>query len=191
MKTSTMKIKLVAVAVLLYSCAKKEDPFLITPTSIGKVTTTSTVQDLETIFAQDSIVKRIAGDEFTGNANEIEIFSKQGKALLSFEPAEEFDSLSVIKSVRVLDSQYKTSAGLNLSSTFKKIKDNYIISKITNTLGSVIITLNEINAFVVISKDQLPADLKFDTTSVIEAAQIPDNATIKYFWLDWNSIISK
>lgn len=186
-----MKIKLLAVAVLLYSCAKKQDTFLITPTSIGKVTTTSTVQDLETIFAQDSLVKRIAGDEFTGNTNEIEVFSKQGKALLSLEPIEQFDSLSTIKSVRVLDSKYKTNAGLNLSSTFKDIKDNYKISKITNTLGSVIVTLNEINAFVVISKDQLPADLKFDTTSVIEVAQIPDSATIKYFWLDWNALLPK
>lgn len=183
-----MKYSFLALASLLVitSCAKKTDPFLITPTSIGALTKESKVQELETIYTNDSIVKRVSGDEFTGNSNEIEIFETSGAALLNLEATEQFDSTATIKSVRVLDKRFQSEKGLNVASTFKDIKDNYKISKISNTLGSVIVTINELNAFVVISKSELPSDLKFDTSSTIEAAQIPDTAKIKYFWLDWD-----
>jgi len=173
-------------AFVMVSCTKKADPFLITSQSIGLLNKESKVQELETIYVNDSIVKHVAGDEFTGTANEIEIFDKQGKALLTLEATEQFDSTATIKSVRIIDTRYKSEKGLSVASTFKDLKDNYKISKISNTLGSVIITINELNAFVVISKKELPSELQFDTTSVIEEAQIPDTAKIKYFWLDWD-----
>jgi len=171
---------------LVISCTKKIDSFLITPQSIGLLNKESKVLDLETIYVNDSIVKHIAGDEFTGNTNEIEVFDKQGQPLLILEATEQFDSTATIKSVRVIDTRYKSEKGLSVKSTFEDIRSNYKISKISNTLGSVIITINELNAFVVISKKELPDDLKFDTTSIIEESQIPDNAVVKYFWLDWD-----
>lgn len=173
-------------ALVLISCAKKTDPFLITPTSIGELTQDNKVQDLEVIYANDSIVKRVAGDEFTGNTNEIEIFDNKGIALLSLEATEQFDTTATIKSIRIFDDRFKSAKGLSIASTFKDIRENYKVSKISNTLGSIIVTIEELNAFVVISKNELPGDLKFDTTSTIEEAQIPDTAKIKYFWLDWD-----
>lgn len=171
---------------LTVSCTKKVDPFFLTAHSIGLLKKETKVQELETIYANDSIVNHVAGDEFTGNTNEIEIFDKRGKALLTLEPSEQFDSIATIKSVRIMDPRYKSEKGLTIKSTFKDIKSNYKVSKISNTLGSVIITINELNAFVVISKKELPSELQFDTTSVIEESQIPDEAKIKYFWLDWD-----
>jgi len=168
------------------SCKKKVDPFFITPKSIGLLNKESKVQELETIYMNDSIVRRVAGDEFTGTTNEIEIFDKQGKALLTLEATEQFDSTATIKSVRIIDNRYKSKNGLSVASTFKDLKENYKISKISNTLGSIIVTIDELNAFVVISKKELPGELQFDTTSIIEEAQIPDTAKIKYFWLDWD-----
>lgn len=178
---------MLASAFLILSCTKKTNSFLITPNSIGALTKQSKVQELETIFENDSIVKHVAGDEFTGNTNDVEVFeTTTGKALLSLEPTEQFDSIATIKSIRILDNRFKSEKGLNIASTFKDIKENYKISKISNTLGSVIVTINELNAFVVISKTELPSDLRFDTTSTVEEAQIPDTAKIKYFWLDWD-----
>jgi len=183
-----MKFSFLALAsvLMMTNCTKKTNPFLITPTSIGSLTNTSKVNELETVFANDSIVKRVAGDEFTGNSNEIEIFETSGSALLTLEATEQFDSTATIKSIRILDKRFKSDKGLSVASTFKDIKDNYKISKISNTLGSIIVTIDELNAFVVISKSELPSDLKFDTTSTVVEAQIPDTAKIKYFWLDWD-----
>ncbi|MEO0337306.1 MAG: hypothetical protein AAF202_13000, partial [Pseudomonadota bacterium] len=112
------------------SCKKKVNPFEIAPDHIGHLTSNSTVKELETIFANDSIVKHIAGDEFIGNSNEIEIYDKKGNQLLILEATQEFDSTATIKSVRVIDPRYKTTTGFGASSTFKDLQDNYKISKI-------------------------------------------------------------
>ena len=59
-----LHLTILALSILLFSCEKKVDPFEIAPDHIGNLTSNSTVQELETIFANDSIVKHIAGDEF-------------------------------------------------------------------------------------------------------------------------------
>lgn len=184
-KHSQLAILIMAVITLI-SCSKKVDPFLIGKDHVGLLTKISTIKDLKSIYANDSIVKHIAGDEFIGNSNEIEIYDKQGNQLLILEASQEFDSTATIKSVRIIDPRYKTLKGFGSSSTFKDLKDNYSISKITNTLSTAVINVNEIDAFIAINKKELPSDLQFNTNVKIEAVQIPDSAKIKYFWLDWD-----
>ncbi len=180
------RFSLVALITLsFFSCQKKVNPFEIGIDHVGELTKTSTVKDLDKIYAMDSIVKHIAGDEFVVNANEIEIYDKQGKQLLILEATQEFDSTATIKSIRVIDPRFKTVKGFNTLSTFKELKDNYTISKITNTLSSVLVDINEINAYVAIDKKELPNQVQFDTKTKIEAVNIPDTAKIKYFWLSW------
>ena len=181
-----IKISLIFLLISSVSC-KKEDPFLISAEGIGNLKKTSTVAELDQIFANDSVVKHIAGDEFLGTANEIEIYDKQGNQLLILEATEEFDSTATIKTVRVVDPRFKTTKGFNPNSVFKDIKENYKISRITNTLSVAMISIDEINAYVAINKKELPKELLFDTKSKIEAVQIPDEAKIKYFFLDWEN----
>jgi len=66
-------------AIVLTSCKKEVNPYFISKNSIGLLTDSTKVKDLETIFINDSVVKRIRGDEFTGRINDIEIFDKMGK----------------------------------------------------------------------------------------------------------------
>lgn len=179
-------LTLIALGLALLSCEKKVNPFEIAPDHIGSLTSSSTVQELETIFANDSIVKHIAGDEFIGNSNEIEIYDKQGNQLLILEATQEFDSTATIKSVRVVDPRFKTANGFGASSTFKDLQSNYKVSKITNTLSVAMVNIDELNAYVAINKKELPKEFLFDTKTQIEAVHIPDSAKIKYFWLDWD-----
>ncbi len=88
-------------ALFLASCEKDKvvNPFLIEKTNIGLLTDSTQVKDLETIFSNDSVVRYIAGDEFTGSVNSIEIFEKGGRKLLDLSPKEALDSTSVISSV--------------------------------------------------------------------------------------------
>ncbi len=184
-----MKLKFIIISILFLgvSCAKKTDPFLITPQSIGELTNKSRVSDLESIYVNDSIVKQIAGDGFAENNDKIKILDKKGNDLLRLEAKAQFDSIATITSVRIMNAKYKTDKGIGLTSTFGEISKNYKISKITNTLSSVIVNLDEINAFVVIDKKELPTEFMFDTDTNIEASQIPNEAKLKYFWLDWTS----
>lgn len=175
------------VIMLITSCSKEKptDPFLIKKHHIGLLTDSTTVKELDAVFSNDSVMRYVAGDEFTGSVNIIEIFDKSGKKLLDLSPKEALDSTSVISSVRINDERYKTEKNVSLLSTFKDIKDNYKISKIDNLINTVVVSVNEINASFTIDKKELPSSLRFDMEATIDPIQIPEKAKIKYFMIHW------
>ncbi|GAB4161826.1 MAG: hypothetical protein Tsb0033_19870 [Winogradskyella sp.] len=175
------------VIMLITSCSKEKpvDPFLIKKHHIGLLTDSTTVKELDAVFSNDSVVRYVAGDEFTGSVNIIEIFDKSGKKLLDLSPKEALDSTSVISSVRINDERYRTEKNISLLSTFKDIKDNYKISKIDNLINTVVVSVNEINASFTIDKKELPSSLRFDMDATIDPIQIPEKAKIKYFMIHW------
>lgn len=168
------------------SCRKEQDPFEVSKQHVGLLTDSTQVKDLKLVFPNDSIVKRIGGDEFTGNKNNIEIFDKTGKQLLVLEPSEALDSTSIIETVQIIDERFKTGKSITTLSTFKDIADNYKISRIDNLINSIVITVKSINASFTIDKEELPSNLRVDMDLQIEAANIPDNAKIKYFFINWH-----
>lgn len=179
-------LSLFIASTLLTSCNKTQDPFLIGKQNIGMLTDSTQVKDLEAIFSNDSIVKTINGDEFTGNFSDIHIFDKSGNALLKLSPKQALDSTSTIESVQIIDNRYKTGKLITAVSTFKDIQTNYKISRINNLINSIVVSVDELNASFTIDKKELPANLRFNMDINIEASQIPDTAKIKYFFIYWN-----
>lgn len=181
------KLALVVIGFLFISCEKSEvvDPFLVQPQSIGFLTDSTQVKDLEVVFANDSISKYIGGDEFTGNINAIDVFDNSGTLLLNLTPSEALDSTSTIKNIRIIDPRFKTNKGLSKVSTFNDINTNYKISSIQNTLRNLIVSVDEINAYFTIDKKELPAEMRFDMSLKIEAIQIPESAKINDFFIQW------
>ena len=180
-------IALLVCAIFLSSCNndKAPDPFLIQKNHIGLLTDSTQVKELDAIFINDSVVRYIAGDEFAGSVNTIEIFEKSGNKLLDLTPKEALDSTSVIESVRVMDNRYRTPKNITLLSTYKEIKEAYKISKVDNLIDYIVVSVNEINASFAIDKDELPAELRYDMDLIIEPIQIPEKAKIKYFMIHW------
>jgi len=176
---------LLTITIIFTSCNKEVNPFSISKHNIGLLTDSTKVKDLETIYAKDSIVIKIAGDEFLGSVNDIIIYEKGGKKLLELSPKEALDSTATIGTIKILDSRFKTDKSITKMSTFGDIKANNKISSIENTLKNVIIFVNENNTFFTISKQELPGELRFDMSKKIEAANIPDTAKIKYFMVGW------
>ncbi|WP_459213027.1 hypothetical protein [Aquimarina rhabdastrellae] len=181
---------ILTVATLLVSCQKennlKNDPFLIAQHKIGKLTNTVQLYQLDSIYKQDSIVKRIAGDEFLNTSNQIDIYDKAGNKLLVLEAEHEFDSTSTIKNIEVIDTRFHTEGDLKPKGYFIDIKKNYPISKINNTLSSAVVFVDSIGAYFTIDKKELSSEYKFDTDIKIEADKIPDSARIKNFWITWD-----
>ena len=173
-------------SILLTSCGKDQDPFLIQKHNIGNLTDSTQVKDLKKVFEKDSVADYIGKDEFTRNINAIEVYDKNGVALLSISPQKRADSTSVINSIRILDSRYKTEKGISTLSTFKNIQEAYKISKIDNLINAIVVSVKDINASFTIDKKELPSNLRFDRSLTIEASQIPDNAKVKYFFIHWN-----
>lgn len=182
-------ILLALIAIFTFSsCEKEIDPFLISKQNIGLLNDSTQVKDLKSIYINDSLRKFVSGDEFTGNINDIEIYDKEGAPLLVLSPAQSLDSTSTVRTIRVIDPRYATASGLNVNSSFKDIKDHYSISSIQNTLRNVIVSVNEINAYFTIDKNELPANMRYDMNLKIEAIQIPETAKIKHFYLYWTKI---
>ena len=176
---------LIITAIVLAGCSQSPDLNLITKNSIGLLTNTTQVEQLQETFSNDSIVKFIGGDEFTGAINDIEVFDKSGVKLLEVTPRQSLDSTSTIKMIKIIDDRFSTSKGLTAKSTFNTLSDNYEISDIQNTIRDIIITVKELNAFFTIDKKELPAELRFDMNIKIDALQIPNTAKIKGFYLQW------
>jgi len=169
----------------LASCAKKEDPFLIQKDQIGKLTKETTVQQLDSIYANDSLVKRIGeGDYVQASEDKYLIYEKGGKHLLTLTPRQQHDVNEKIKTIQIYDPRFKTAEGLTLKSTFKDIRENYKIKNIYNTMNTILVTVKG-NEYFTIDKKQLPEDLRYDPNLTIEAIQIPDAAKIKYFMINW------
>lgn len=179
-------LSLIVLSIISTSCSKKQDPFQIGKQHIGLLNDSTQVKDLETIYPNDSVVKFISGDEFTGNINDIEIFEKGGKKLLTLTPSQVLDSTAYIKSIHVIDPRYKTDKNISVISTFKDINNSYKISRISNSINSIVVAVDELDASFVIDKKVLSASLRFDMDLKIEATHIPDDAKVKYFFLNWS-----
>lgn len=150
------------------------------------LTDSTKVNALKVVFEKDSISKYIGGDEFTGSTNTISVFEKgTGKLLLELDPNYSLDSLSTIRTVRVMDARFKNKDGLNTESTFGDINSKYTISSIQNTLRSLIISVDELNVYFTLSKTELPEEMRYNMTQKIEAISIPETAKIKDFYIQW------
>jgi len=176
----------VLTALLFVQCKKKDDPFLIKKGSIGELTKDLKMQQIDSLFANDSIVKLNPIRDAIGTQGEVEIYEKGGAKLLLLSPDDENDPNSVITNIQIFDDRYKTEKGLSKASTFKDVKANYTIVNIETTINAIVIFLKDSDVFLTIDKKQLPENLRYDPSVKVESSQIPDEATFKYFMVGWD-----
>ncbi|WP_127138728.1 hypothetical protein [Flagellimonas oceanensis] len=181
MKKTNSLIALVLGMVLIHSC-QKDTKFLITETSVGPLTKSTLVKEVQSTFAQDSVVGDTAQINLGISPKKIDVFEKGGNHLLMLTANS--DSIPTIQNIRIMDPRYVTEKGVGLKSTFKDIQAKYDIKKIVTTLNSIVIFPKGSDVYFTIDKEELPENLRF-STSDIEAVQIPDDAKIKYLMLGW------
>ncbi len=187
-KILAMKLRILLVFLLIfmvYSCQKDttDQQFLIAKDRIGNLTKGAKINQLDSIFAGDSVVNKNNTKEFS-NGNEIIIYQKGGRELLRLYPAKSFDSTSTISEVEVIDTIYKTAEGLGRGSNFEVIKENYNISRIENTLGTAMVFIDELNIHLDIDKKEISEPKGMGVK--LKSSQIKNKAKVKYLWLDWN-----
>ncbi len=183
MKKTLLIISIVSLAFV--QCGKDSDPFAIKNGSIGNLNNEIKIKQIDSIFAEDSIVKINSSPNALETQGEVEIYEKGGKKLLLLSPDDELSPNSTIKNIQVFDSRYKTEKGLTTTSTWKDVKANYTIDNIETTINAVVIFLKETDVYLTIDKKSLPEELRYNMDIEIEASQIPDNAPIKYFMIGW------
>ena len=171
---------------LMIQCAKKTDPFVIAAGSIGPLTKEVQMKELDSIFAQDSLVKLNPIEGALGTQGEVEIYDKEGNKLLLISPEDESDPNSKITNIQVFDGRYKTAKGLGPKSTFGDVKKSYEISGVQNAINSVVVFLKNSDIYLTIDKKQLPENIRYNYNAKIEETQIPEEASFKYFMINWD-----
>ncbi|MCW5520970.1 hypothetical protein J1N09_14060 [Aureitalea sp. L0-47] len=176
---------------LLTQCGKDSDPFLISKDSIGPINKTTQMRQLDSIFANDSIVSLTELEEAPETRGEVEIYEKGGKKLMLLSPENEDDPNSRITNIQIFDERYITDKGLGLGSTFADVKLNYEIVAIENAINSIVVFLKDSDVFITIDKKQLPENLRYNFSAKVEATQIPETATFKYFMVGWDGEVEE
>ncbi len=174
-------------ALLFIQCDKKSDPFLIQQDMVGKLSKGIQIRQVDSLFADDSIVQLSRARNPMGTQGEVEVYEKGGSKLLLLSPEDENDPNSLISNIQVFDNRYKTTKGLHKGSTFKDVKANYTILNIETTINAVVVFLEDSDIFITIYKSELPENLRYNPSAKIEASQIPDDATFRYFMIGWDN----
>lgn len=177
----------VLICFLFYNCeGNKNTDFQLSGDQVGRLTKESLARDIELIFEKDSVIQDTVKLNFGSGASKIKIYEKGngGTLLLTLTP--NTDSIATIRNVLINDNRFVTDKGINKTSTFKEIKENYPIKKIITSLNNVIILLKDSDLYFTIDKKELPESLRYNANSQIEEVQIPDNAKIKYLMVGWD-----
>ena len=150
-------------AVLTFvQCGEDGNPYLIENGRMGSITRDTQMKQIDSIFANDSIVKLNPIPNALGTQGEVEIYEKNGNKLLLISPEDESDPDSEISNIQVFDERYETVSGLNVNSTFADIKANYEIEAIENAINSVVIFLKNSEVYITIDKKQLPESIRYN-----------------------------
>ena len=176
---------IVASIILVLSCQSGNDEYLITSNAVGLITQETQVNQVSDLYPQDSVHQLNLDNKLADINKKYVLYSKEGDKMLVLEPDGKADT-SKVAQVEIISPKFKTKKGLHINSTYQQIYDNYEISSIQKTLVNVIINLKKEGIYLAIDNDQLPEDLKYDDEAVIKSTQIPDDAPIKYFWVNLN-----
>ena len=181
------RLLFLAVLFQLISCNSNSE-HLVEKGRVGLIDSNTEVKDLKTLFENDSLVKMetsflsVFGDGRA--AEEYILYSNQGERLLKIVPEEAGDSVSLIDRVEVLSPIYKTSGDVGLGSTFEEVNFSHKINKAEKSLSSAVLFMDELNATMTLSKDDLGI-VSFRPGS-LDLGQIPDDAEVRTFviWLN-------
>lgn len=182
------KLLSVCVITLFFIQCGNGNKFTVAKGKVGKLTPKTTIEELDNIFKNDSIIKNLSegstGDNYFQDDDEYLIYEKGGKHLLTIVPKEQLDSTSTIKSIQIFDKRYTTKTDISLGAKFEEINLNNTITKVETSLSSATLFIDDLNVTLTLDKDDL--GLKSTSTQKINLEQIPGLARVKSFIVWFN-----
>ncbi len=179
-------LKIFTFSLIFISCSN--EAFTIEKGRVGILTPTHKVSQLDSLFAQDSLVRYTGeGDYVQAGIDRYLVYDNTGThLLLTLTPKQQFDPKETIETIQIHDSRFKTSKGFHVGNTFGELKNKHRISSIQNTITNVVLFVNDIDVYITIDKKHLPLEMRHGTDKIIEEVHIPDNAPIKALMVGWD-----
>ncbi|WP_010135805.1 hypothetical protein [Ochrovirga pacifica] len=180
----------IIITATLFACTPQKDT-TIGLNKVGSINQNTRISDIQELFKKDSIVSRYSEGALGDDSNFLDqndshlIYNKTDRTLmLSIAPVNSLDSISKIRSVTIHNDQYKTEAGVGVSSTFKDLNIHHNIEKLEATFHSITVFVKDINATFTLDKSK--AGVKTFTLGPVDKAQIPEDTpfTSMTIWLE-------
>jgi len=179
------KYLIITLTILSIGCSNTE--YKIEKGKVGKLNKEIKIQQLDSIFRNDSIVKRIGeGDYMFSGDDKYLIFDINKNHLLTITPRNQHDNDETLATIEIVSDLYKTNKGVSTKSKFEMIEKNHKINSIQNTINNLIIYVDDIDAYFIIDKQNLPIELRLGTEKIIKTINIPPDSKIKRFMIGWN-----
>ena len=192
---------LVAVIFLcLLSCSKKQDiqestnlpdekdTYLITATQVGEISRGMTIHQLYSTFSSRQIKhSQITGGYFNQVVDNYDIYSPDGRILLTVTPEIADDTSSMINQIIIRDTSYQTAQGINLNSTLKDIRTKYHTIKYLPMAHQIVVSVPKISTNFLINKQTLNDNWWDSNAKEIIEENIPDSTKIEGIVVYWTS----
>lgn len=173
------------ISFVVSNCNKTNQRFLITDNSVGYLHKNTNVQQIDSLFTNDSVVNSAFSGELRYASNErIVIYEKGGKELLELTPKTNQQNQKIIESIFIKDERYKLANGISLSSTFKDVKNEYKNIDFQTTTNSIIVSPRDENYYFTFDKSALK-NTRLGFSSEITADDISDDAHIARITINW------
>lgn len=164
----------------------KFENFQVTELAVGPIKKGMTVQDVLDLLPEKQINKVLGNGEFLGDEyDDYEIHDEFGKHVLTITPREKDNLKELIVRVAIVDQRFTTTLNVGLDTSYGMIHKMYPNLTVTPDIGSVVISLDDINAWMSIDKKQLPDDWWDEKNKRVNLHKIPLNAKIQSFGVEW------
>ena len=160
--------------------------FSVTSSSVGPIKKGMTISDVMNILPKNQIKRVIGYGEFLEDEyDDFEVYDLSGKHILTITPQGRNNHNSKINRVLILDSRFQTEARLGLGSTYLSIKKNYPMLSAQPAMDVIVLSIDEINAWMSIKKTLLPEDWYDQENNKVNLSKIPPDATTSLFVIWW------
>lgn len=179
---------------IIISC-QNDTRYLIAKNQLGYLNKDSKIHQINSLLPNDSVVivnaRNPFGSSLISVAKEIKVYDSSNLQILTIKPFGSMDTLSNIRSIRILSEKFKTKNDIGLGSTFKELKKHHDVSNIQSLANSIIINIEDIKAFVSFDRKVLPGEVRFDMDVEVKPTMIPDDAKINRFWVNFSEEVDE
>lgn len=189
---------LIVISLLAASCDKGEnaklalngesenDAFLITANQVGELTRGTTVRQLYQLFPSRQIKHtQTSGGFFDQVIDNYDIYSSEGRLLLTVSPTTANDTSAMINQIIVRDTLYKTAQGIGLNATLKDIREKYHNLKYIPTANQIVVSVPRTGINFLIDQHALEDNWWNDLTKEVENQNIPDSTRLEGVVIYW------
>lgn len=163
------------------------DSFLITPTHVGLFNKGMTIQEAMSLFPKQQVVQKRGYGEFEDDIYyDYQFYDPQNNHLLTLTPTMSMDMKQKINRVLIIDSRFRTNKKISLKSTYADLKKQYEVINYSPDMDHIVLTVDELNAWLSISKDYLEKGWWNEKEKKINPDKIPADAKFDSFVIWWN-----